>query len=295
MPRVSGEKDYISLTQGLITEASPLAFPEGSTADEKNFLLDVDGMVRKRRKGFENLVSDFTYSNDPDDTYYVENFFYWEAPDVYLVVITGFGPTPPDTVIRIHRNDVSYSIAGTYVFGSGPSVTEIADNTNLVNIVSAGEKPLLLEYDEAESDIKIYDVDLFVRDFELVDDGLRMSERPSTLSDEHNYNLLNAGWYAERRLSSSGTKGDPIADFNTAIGEYPSNADIPFLGLKTDEDGNEEFDPETLDNISLGNTEAPRGHYVFNINSFDRNDKLTSPDDDGTESTTITLQSTISL
>ena len=35
MPRVSGSKDYVSLAQGLITEASPLSFPENATADEQ--------------------------------------------------------------------------------------------------------------------------------------------------------------------------------------------------------------------------------------------------------------------
>ena len=85
MPRASGSKDYISLAQGLITEASPLAFPENSTSDELNFVLNKDGLIRARRKGLQAVR---TENNISDTTSVLENVYYWRAPDVFLLVFT---------------------------------------------------------------------------------------------------------------------------------------------------------------------------------------------------------------
>lgn len=286
MPRASGSKEYISLVGGLITEASPLNFPENSTSDELNFLLDVDGGIRKRRDGFANITSDFAVSGGK-----VVHIAYWQKPNLVLV----FLKVGPDTVVKIHKNDSVFTFVDDYTISTTTDTVEVAVNTELVNIVTQGRKPLLLEYRETTTQVLVYDVDLYLRDFELVDDGLRMSERPSTLSDNHKYNLLNAGWYAQRRLESSGADGDPIADFFSSEGVYPSNADLALLGMRVDKDGNDEFTSEELTSIAVGNTEAPRGHYIFNINDFDRNDALTTPSDDGSDNSTLTLQKTIGL
>jgi hypothetical protein len=37
---VGNEKIYRSFTKGLITEASPLTFPENASIDERNFVLN---------------------------------------------------------------------------------------------------------------------------------------------------------------------------------------------------------------------------------------------------------------
>ena len=87
----------------------------------------------------------------------------------------------------------------------------------------------------------------------------------------------------------------PVTIDLTIPQQYPSNADIAQLGLKADSSGNEEFSADTLNEIVLGNTEAPRGHYVYNINSFDRNTRLASPSTDGTADSSLTLQTTVNL
>ena len=108
MSRASGQKDYISMAQGLITEASPLAFPEGTTSDELNFVIDRDGLVRKRRLGFDKLVTDFVYNGAGAK---LENVFYWRGPSLVVVFVTD---ETPQTLIRFHAVDeeeppVSYS------------------------------------------------------------------------------------------------------------------------------------------------------------------------------------------
>lgn len=294
MPRAQGSKDYISLVQGLATEVNPLAAPEGSTSDEQNFLLDTNGGVRKRRRGFQNVRDDSDQVISGSTESKVIETYYWIQEDLF-VVVTGFNT--PITYVRFHNNDSTLSFAGEFpIAGSflqDVQVDEVRGNLILTGSSSAlTMNPLLIAKDG--STLNFYRIKLYIRDFELVDDGLRVSERPSTLSTEHNYNILNSGWYAQRKLEG-GTTGDPIAAFFTEGSDYPSNADIPVLGLKSDEDGFEVFSPETLRNTVVGSTEAPRGHYVYSIDNFSRTSRETSPSIDGTVSSTITLEGSISI
>lgn len=50
MPKISSDKKYLPFVKGLITEASPLAYPEGATLDEDNVVITRSG-ERERRLG----------------------------------------------------------------------------------------------------------------------------------------------------------------------------------------------------------------------------------------------------
>lgn len=295
MARAVGEKAYSPLVGGLVTEASPLSAPEGTTSDEKNFILDLNGGIRKRRKGFENANDDFDQTENTSTDGSVLEVFYWREADLF-VVCTVFDNGV--TYLRFHSNNSAYSYLGQVTL-SGTELLQVQIDEVRGNLIVTGNNsansmtPLLVEKDG--STINSYRVKVYVRDFELLDDSIGVADRPVSLTDEHKYNLYNAGWYANRPLASSGSTGSPLTNFFTLEGVYPSNADIPVLGLKTDEDGNEEFDPDTLIETVVGSTEAPRGHYVFPIDDFDRNDKLTNFNVDGTVSTSLTLESSISI
>lgn len=375
MPRASGSKDYISLINGLITEASPLNFPENSTTDELNFVLNLDGLVRSRRLGLDDVSELFTLSST--NAVQFEDALYWQEPDVIVLVYTEAAPTA-QTVLALHRGTAPFTRIGTHVLNSTTAANvELAANTNFVALtLNTGDRPYLLEYSDVDNNIVLYTIDLFVRDFELVDDGLQVTGRPASLTDEHRYNLYNAGWYAYRPLERTGELGDPLDEFSSASSErqlsasfvanntiegiqdislaqlsagdlitvadstsnngtytvqsteiyssapqlvrivvqgtgitteasgqitltvpsaFPSNADIAALGMKANSDGDEVFSVETLNETVTGNTEAPRGHYVFNINNFDRNDRITNRFTDGTVDSTLTSVSTFTL
>lgn len=374
MSNARGEKDYVSLVNGLITEASPLSFPPDSTADELNFVLQLDGLIRARRKGFDLTLPMFSETKVlPTNTATFDNVYYWSKPNLILFTYS----EESQSKLMVHRNEAGFPNIGSYVIANEAATTEIAESTNLICItLSNNQRPVLLEYDEVSKTVNIYDVDIYLRDFELVDDDLQISGRPASLTEEHKYNLFNAGWYAQRKLESTGKAGDPIEEFasesssrtisatfvapniieglddlslNTlsngdaitvtdsslnngiysvdsvevyssapqlvrivvqgsaivnegpvTIGlnigtQYPSNADIPVLGLKTNDNGDELFSADTLNETSLGNTEAPRGHYVYNINNFDRDARVASPVTDGTTDSSITLKESINL
>ena len=52
MPRQTVPAEVNTFVKGLITEASPLTFPENASLDELNFILNKDGS-RQRRLGME--------------------------------------------------------------------------------------------------------------------------------------------------------------------------------------------------------------------------------------------------
>lgn len=295
MPRAVGSKDYIGLTGGLITEASPLNFPEGATADEVNFVLDLNGMVRARRKGLEDTVTPREEVLLPLSLPRFEEVMYWQSADLFVFVYSVLGDTPQKE-LRVLKNDSSFTLVGSVSLDASDETVSMAESTEYL-VVTTGEStpPVLLEYVKQFDSVRLNTLDLYIRDFELVESLNAVSVRPGTFNytDDHEYNLLNAGWYAERRLESTGLLGDPITDFFNSEALYPSTADIAYLGVKFDADADQEkFSSDTLKETIIGNSVAPRGHYIYSIGDFERTDKLNNPEQDGTPNSTITqLQS----
>lgn len=298
MPRAQGSKDYISLAKGLVTEASPLAFPEGATTDEQNFILDLDGMTRSRRRGLAPVKTEQVKTFGPDVQARLQEVMYWNAPNLILFVYDKIGSSF-GTYITLHRNDLNMTEIGEYELSTDSEQVFLAQSTDFIAItVGDGSLPYLLEYKESANEVQLSQITLYVRDFELVDDSLDLTTRPVTLTDNHEYNLFNAGWYAERR--EGGVAGVPLGNpvtfvFND-IAKYPSNADVASLGIRFDAANDfDVFDVNVFGTLVVGNTEAPRGHYIYPLNNFDRTDKLTNKEIDGAPGSTLTTLTTWSI
>jgi hypothetical protein len=158
----------------------------------------------------------------------------------------------------------------------------------------------MFSYDEDASEIEVFDVDIYVRDFKLLDDSHSLTDRPVLLNRYHAYNIYNAGWWSDRGVDTgvAVTPTDPVTQFFTETATYPSNSDVAFLGVNIANDpsyaaGKQVFEVDFLNSVIVGSTEAPRGHYVFEIGDVDRDAKVTDKDDDGVPSTTLTYRSTL--
>lgn len=62
MARQTQQLNYTSFTNGIITEASPLTFPDGASIDENNFELTKQGF-RRRRLGLETVSNEYKLEN----------------------------------------------------------------------------------------------------------------------------------------------------------------------------------------------------------------------------------------
>lgn len=289
--RATGQKDYISFSNGLVTEASSLAFPEGATADELNFTIDRDGLIRKRRLGFANLVDDFTVTGN---NAVLENAFYWRGPSYVCVIVTD---DTPRTLLRIHAVDDDFTLVQEIQISDESVRTQVAQTTTLLYITTDnGDAPVLCEYDSIEEEIKVSLVRLYIRDFELVDDSLGVDTRPTTLTDNHKYNLYNSTWYQEKDDFNDGStrKNVTTAYFDTT-GQYPSNADVASVGVIDDGTGNIVFDANFVKDAEFGSSLAPRGHFVYRIEDIDRDARLLTPAASGAPSTTLALLATVDL
>lgn len=215
MPRAQTNKTYRTFVKGLITEASPLTYPEDSSYDELNTILYRKGN-RTRRLGQSYSGSSAIASLQNGSGNDSQNEFVWKAVDNqsnlnFLCIqkknIIKFFDLEP---IDILSSEKSFSIdLEDYL---RPEATTTQLETELVQfaygkgylfIVSDKIEPIFVDYDDDTDTITVTATKILIRDFEGLADNLQNDEEPSTLSKEHHYNLQNQGWVNTVRSSST--------------------------------------------------------------------------------------------
>lgn len=253
MPKATVERS--NFVRGLITEATPLTFPENASIDEDNLELNRDGS-RQRRLGMDyeagySLIASSASGSSFESL--VVSSFTWRNAD-----------NNPDNVIGVVQlGDVLYFFdlslespsAGTVPTITLPTVYKTSSlqfveiKGVLVCTASVGN-PFYIE--KTSTGYNKTDVEIQVRDIWGVEEvpSLAVDERPASLSDTHEYNLLNQGWTS----SNYGPSG----------GVYVSNADIMQYG----KDASDNFSRSWLDKQFFGTTPAPKGKFI--IDAFSR-------------------------
>ena len=281
MPKTTGSFVENQFIQGLITEATGLNFPEKAVIDTENCkFLKTGSIVRRLGIEFEdNYETTDSFGSDG-----AVSEFYWkfvgDLTDKHFVLVqqgTGISFFEPDSDGNISANLKSFSVNLNAYKVAGASTTDLEQN---VCDYASGAGRLFIshpfcesfyvEYDNATDDITITQYDIEARDFEGIEDGLELDERPTSLDALHKYNLFNQGWYQTSVWSDpQGGEpffGNPLEVFKDVLGVYPSNCDV-WWHLKTDED---EFQPEITKKIAVGNSTAPKGHYIYSAFATDR-------------------------
>lgn len=269
------EKAYRSFIKGLITEANQLTFPENASVDEQNFVLNRDGS-RSRRLGidYEEVYQlNSTGLTAADIQTGKQSFHIWESPAGDTTVTLG--------IVRIKNKlwflnmlttnpsaNLKNSSAPLTITGLSNSKIETAVINNSCIIVSKDlANPVLLTYNKSTGAVSQSTITLNVRDIWGVEDNLFVETRPTTLSNEHKYNLRNQGW-ASSIVTVTGA--DAIDYTNTILSQYPSNSDVWTLG-KVSNPGSadyEKYDPNTLVKNSTAQYQIAKGSYV--IDAFNR-------------------------
>jgi hypothetical protein len=272
---VKTEKVFNSFVKGLVTEASPLTFPENASVDESNFVLNRDGS-RSRRLGvdyedlYEKVATGFTAEQLATGK---QSFHTWESPGGDTTVSIG--------VVRIINKlwfvDLLTTNPSGNLLNSGSPITltglsnsniETTTINNKLIIASADlDYPIVLSYNPSTEAVTQENKIIYVRDIWGVDDGLENDVRPATLTQTHKYNLRNQGWN-ESIVTGSGA--DALAYTKTELGVYPSNSDIWTLGkVSNPSDANyEKYDPDTMEKNSTSKFQTAKGSFV--IDAFNR-------------------------
>ncbi len=258
MPRAKTTRLYRSFVKGLITEASPLTFPENASIDELNTVIERRGS-RRRRRGFECETSYQAYPieqfNWTQGVGEIQEFL-WKSPAFknsleFLCVQTGgtvsfwdASASPLSSGLKPFTiNLLPYAAPGRSAMDVANTPVEMTSGKGFLFIVSEAIEPLVIEYLPDTGSITTTPITIRIRDFDGVYDGLGNDEEPSTLSATHEYNLHNQGWqgsvlsstpispeywepylgefvsYSPRVLSGSG----PISTFYSKFSRYPGN------------------------------------------------------------------------
>jgi len=291
MPTAEQHKFFTNFTGGLNTEATPLNFPENSAQELDNYDLFRTGEV-KRRLG---LDFEETYTVRPETTpanemdQYAISTHEWKSVngrgDVsFLVVQIG-------TKLFFHdlgSEPVSGTLRGTvdlaaYKTGPAPEtkIYDTAFGEGIMIVANSDQDPVIIEYNEPIDTFVATAIELQIRDFEGIEESIDADVRPISLTPDHKYNLRNQGWPVKTTVNNAprGSKGvtnnqDPITWTKNKIGEYPSNADLFYAARATAAEDAEvigTYSPFALEGNYYGNTPAPKGHFILDLFSQNRN------------------------
>lgn len=231
MSRAATNKLYTNFSKGLVTEVSPLAYPENASIDEDNCEILSNG-DRVRRFGFDRITTVdalptkmitttvandrrihshvwTTVDNNPDLDFLVV----FINGTIYFYEITGVGDELPAYTEKAFTIDLSsYKLSTATASDVDNSHVSFASGKGELFIVNKYIEPLRVQFfDGEEETFVVSTITIKVRDHYGIEDGLGVEEEPTTLSAEHHYNLLNQGWLFPGGTSSSGSAGaDPL-------------------------------------------------------------------------------------
>jgi hypothetical protein len=300
MAQAKTKKLYNTFVKGLITEASPLTYPENASISESNCVIYRKGN-RSRRLGvdFEDgfvinnvgtTLTDKAITNYKWETPANENYVNFLCVQVGLIL---HFYVLDNSTISTSKKPYTINLAPYVITSAGSAENtpvQMSSGKGLLFVVSPKLDPILIEYKPDTDSLDVSRIYIQIRDFDGVDDGLSPQEEPTSLSNLHHYNLRNQGWISPN--TSSGSIGSvsyfdewgglgtfsapiskPIQDFYTKLNRYPGNNKQWWLGKSSVDNGTikiGDFDPTVLDKFWLGNTQAPKGHYILDAFRKDR-------------------------
>lgn len=294
MARQKTSVEYSDFTRGIITEASPLTFPDNASIDEQNININRDGS-RQRRFGMEWQTSSTEITGTPISTSgEAVASFTWRGP--------GSDGDSNIGVVQIGRTLNFYDLdsatpdtrVATYTFSAGQVPSPL--HQSRFQFASAyGKLIVVVNY----TDIYAFSWDavtpaatleqtytIKIRDRFGIDDGLAVSNQPTTttITDAHRYNLYNQGWptsttlanltWASGAVAGNPTTGNPVDYTYASLTFWPSNADLFWaakcnnLGTHGSLDNLGAYNPLELRKNQFGTTPAPKGRYT--IDAFAR-------------------------
>jgi hypothetical protein len=275
MARQAGTVVENNFIKGLVTETTALAFPENSCTEALNVDFDLTGRITKRRgldleTSFKNITtvtagtdafSEYVWRSvggDGNRTFFVQQkgryIYFYDVSDS-----SDISGSKLSTVLDLDTYKPSSTDQVPSIYPCGYT----AGNGDLI-IVNQAIDPVYVTYTASTGAIAATEIEIQVRDFRGLNDGLAIDGRPTATvatlisgNPAHYYNLANQGWLT----------GDALTQWDTALTTMPSNSD--YIGLFRSS-ATDAFDAAIVTSKTGYNTPAPKGHYVLNAWQPDR-------------------------
>lgn len=213
MTRTTGANVQNNFIKGLITENTTLTFPEQAATASDNVIYEIVGNVT-RRSGFD-LESGHTNFATALTGSAIVNYL-WRS-------VAGQGSIN-FVVSQIGNTLYFYRVTGAPLsgqkhaftvdltaFAAGGATTvstlecQFAAGNGFLFVVNENCDPFYVAYNISGDTFSTTRLTLQIRDFKgLIEAGVNDSDRPTTLSETHRYNLANQGW-PSRYVGSSST------------------------------------------------------------------------------------------
>lgn len=269
-----------NFVQGLITEFSAMNFPENAVTDADNVVFSELGRVT-RRNGFDyedngtiHALSNLSFNPGV----FVE--YKWDSvgsdgSTSFLVQQIGdlinFFEIKNESLSSSRKSFyIDLSLYKTNVVSQeiASHACQFASGKGYLFVVHQFCTPIYVKYNESSDSITVNTINVQIRDFERLIDNLPTDYRPTTLTDIHKYNLYNQGWYYEA-ITDLGPS--PVIVLNawaaSGRGDYPSDADVWWIYKNGSEIAyfgknlKDQYISPTQ--ITVGNTPAANGHYIY--------------------------------
>lgn len=293
MTRKRAQLEVNNFTRGLITEASPLTFPEGASIDEQNFELNIDGS-RDRRLGMDyedDAVVQSCGTSLPSSGNMAFQVFNWEnaggiAENQLIAVQIG-------NYVQFFLNNesnVSDNILTIVVSASFETELEISgitpsDNVSFANIdgqliMACGLSDVyVFTYNDSLQRVTYETNRLKIRDIFGVEDSYTLGlDTVDLLDDEyaavqvssaditeaHLYNLNNQSWGHKVFPADTGRSISPLGTYDGNT-DYPSNAQTVWVGVQfnTDTPPQQKFYHLISQNDDLITFPAAKGYFII--------------------------------
>lgn len=258
-----------SFINALVTEATGLNFPEKAVVDTDNCIFGIDGSVH-RRTGFDFETNHAT--KVINRTGKVIKQYLWQN-------VAGNGNVTV-AVVQVGDTLYFYETTGSGIFSTGAQTTTVTlnevsgapapdaveaqftDGNGYLIVVHPYCDPIRISYDIDAHTATATTITINIRDFEGAStDPYAVDTRPTStyaaLNVPHKYNLMNQGW-TDANLTA----------WDTAQTTMPSNADVMWR-FKTTANVYD-FTNTTVNNITTGNTPAPKGHFILELANQNR-------------------------
>ena len=270
------EKLYTDLRAGYITETGFLNSVDGSTTDEENVRLEIDGS-RRRRRGLaleaggsrssmdktmaaDHVCSEGEWRNaggDADKDFIVVQIGRW------LKIYENTGDTLSTNLLQ------NISLAPFTINGTDAEAEDypcsFASGAGVLIVCGRYLTPFYVEYNSTTGAFTTETIQILERDFHTIPEGgVRYNTEPGSLSTIHEYNLRNRGWKdADITAYQSGQSKYPALGMHWYKGYARAVDGVAYIN----EDGVKAFNHAKMAAEPFGNASAPTGSLL--IDPFD--------------------------
>lgn len=280
MTKKAVKAEVNTFVRGLITEASPLNFPENASLAEENYELLKTG-VRQRRLGLDYEMGYYgrvaLFPGETLETSQIKTFVWEDAGGISDkdILVLQFNN-------RLHFFDLnveSISNSGfiqTITFPSAELGSRVASFTAIdgkLIVAGGGYDIIAVTYNAVLNLLGVQGYPLLVRDLWGVEfppsDQVEHYRPAQNAPHAHFYNLYNQSWGIPRRWEGAGVNQftDPVAYFSSQKGVLPASEETVWTAMSVAA-GTEPYEylrPNAWDELKGSMPESAKGYFIIDL------------------------------